>query len=61
MLQLGWIESKNVAKQGLTKQLKDYKQIAQDKGLKMQLYVRQDTKLSKSLLKSGIEILRFPW
>ena len=29
--------------------------------IKMELYVRQGTKLSKNLLASGIKIMRFSW
>ena len=29
--------------------------------IKMELYVRQGTKLSKDLLASGIKIMRFAW
>ena len=29
--------------------------------IKMELYVRQGTKLSKTLLASGIKIMRFAW
>lgn len=29
--------------------------------IKMELYVRQGTKLSKNLLASGIKIMRFAW
>ncbi len=54
------IESKNVAYQGMTKQLKDYVQIAKDYGYKMELYVRQGTKLSSKIDKF-IQIKYFPW
>jgi hypothetical protein len=55
------IESKNVAKQSLTSQLKDYVSIAESKGWSMELYVRQGTKLSESILNSSIIIKYFPW
>ena len=55
------IESKNVARQSFTKQLRDYLEIAQQSGRTMELYVRQGTKLSKNLLNSGIKIKFFPW
>lgn len=42
-------EVKNVKYQGLTQQLKDYLDYSQAKGLKMVLWVRQDTILSKPL------------
>ena len=55
------IESKNVARQSFTKQLRTYLQYAKDHGMQMELYVRQGTKLSKNLLASGIKIIRFAW
>lgn len=55
------IESKNVARQGLTKQLLDYMEIAQKRGITMELYVRKTTILSKALINSGIIIKRFSW
>ena len=55
------IESKNVARQSFTKQLRTYLQYAKDHGMQMELYVRQGTKLSKNLLASGIKIMRFAW
>ena len=55
------IESKNVARQSLTKQLRTYLNYAQSHGMQMELYVRQGTKLSKNLLASGIKIMRFAW
>ena len=55
------IESKNVARQSFTKQLRTYLNYAQSNGMQMELYVRQGTKLSKNLLASGIKIMRFAW
>ncbi len=55
------IESKNVARQGLTKQLVDYMEIAQNRGIPMELYVRKTTVLSEALKVSGIIIKYFPW
>jgi len=55
------IESKNVIRQGLTGQLKDYMTIAGREGIQMELYVRQTTILSKALRNSGIIIRFFPW
>ena len=55
------IESKNVARQGLTQQLKAYMKIARDRGIPMQLYVRKATVLSEALKVSGIIIKYFPW
>ena len=55
------IESKNVARQGLTQQLLDYMKIARDRGIPMQLYVRKATVLSEALKVSGIIIKYFPW
>jgi len=42
-------ESKNVARQGWTSQLKDYAAIAQNEGIPFELWVRESTKLSKPL------------
>lgn len=42
-------ESKNVAKQSYTRQLRDYVDMATEMGTKLELYVRQNTKLSKTL------------
>ena len=55
------IESKNVARQSFTRQLRTYLNYAQSNGMQMELYVRQGTKLSKNLLASGIKIMRFAW
>ncbi len=43
------IEVKNVASQGLTQQIKDSIQIAQERGYQFVLYVRENTQLSKPL------------
>ena len=55
------IESKNVARQSFTRQLRTYLNYAQSNGMQMELYVRQGTTLSKNLLASGIKIMRFAW
>ena len=59
------IESKNVARQGLTKQLKDYLDIARKEGVRMEIYVRKNTYLTKPLLKfikdNNIVLNYFPW
>lgn len=59
------IESKNVKYQGLTKQLKDYTNIAKELGYSMELYVRKTTILSETLqrfiVNNGIIINYFPW
>ncbi len=59
------IESKNVARQALTSQLRDYMNIAKSEGVVMELFVRQGTKLTSSLkqvVNAGEIILKFfPW
>jgi hypothetical protein len=42
-------ESKNVASQGLTAQIKDYIEIARARGIPFELWVRPETRLSKPL------------
>ncbi|MDE9543241.1 hypothetical protein KKI98_10030 [Xenorhabdus bovienii] len=42
-------EVKNVKRQGLTRQLKDYSGYAQKEGLDFNLFIRPDTKVSKPL------------
>jgi RHS repeat-associated protein len=42
-------EVKNVERQGLTAQLRDYLEYAEKNGLKMDLYVRENTTISKNL------------
>ncbi|CEE92299.1 hypothetical protein XNA1_2740012 [Xenorhabdus nematophila str. Anatoliense] len=42
-------EVKNVKRQGLTRQLKDYSEYAQKKELDFNLFTRPDTKISKPL------------
>lgn len=54
------IESKNVAKQSMTQQLRDFVSIAKSHGLRMELYVRQGTLLSKNI-DPFIIIKFFPW
>lgn len=58
-------ESKNVARQSYTRQLRDYVDKATEMGTKLELYVRQNTKLSKPLQKAIdeglININKFPW
>lgn len=45
-------ESKNVAKQSYTRQLRSYTKYSKDNGFKFELWTRQDTKLSKPLQKA---------
>lgn len=58
-------ESKNVAKQSYTRQLRDYVDKATEMETKLELYVRQNTKLSKPLQeaidKGVININYFSW
>ena len=42
-------EVKNVARQGWTKQLKDYADLARQRGIPFELWVRQNTRLSGPL------------
>ncbi len=45
-------ESKNVAKQSYTRQLRSYTKYSKDNGFKFELWTRRDTKLSKPLQKA---------
>ena len=54
------IESKNVAKQSMTQQLKDFVGIAKANNWQMEMYVRQGTILSKNI-DPFIKIKYFPW
>ena len=54
------IESKNVARQSMTRQLKDYVIIAKNNGWKMEMYIRHKTILTKTI-DDFITIKYFPW
>ena len=58
-------ESKNVTRQSYTRQLRDYVDKATEMGTQLELYVRQNTTLSKPLQeaidKGLININHFPW
>ena len=54
------IESKNVARQSMTNQLRDFIDISKSQGLRMELYVRQGTIISKNI-DPFIIIKYFPW
>lgn len=55
------LEVKNVKYQSYTRQLRDYKQYADQKGLKMTLYVRDPEKVSKKIYEAGIQICPIPF
>ena len=55
-------EVENVKRLSFTKQLKDYLAIAQERGLRFDLFVRRDTRMSKQLkeaLKKKLIHLRY--
>jgi RHS repeat-associated protein len=50
-------EVKNVARQQLTRQLRDYIDYARSNGLRFAIYVRQNTELSGPLLQADLDVL----
>lgn len=52
-------EAKNVSYQSYTKQLRDYKKYADDKGYTMRLFMPEGSKTSKTLENSGIDIIKY--
>ena len=48
-------EVKNVNRQGLTVQLKDYIHFTKEKNIPMELYIRDNTKLSQPLQKAIVD------